>query len=52
MSEFLEGEYESIKVLNGYCVPFETGFLLVLYQFARPVHLRPELEKIFGIIVN
>jgi len=32
---------------KGYVCPYETGMLMVLYRFSRPVRLRPEMEKFF-----
>ena len=43
----LEGTHEAIQVKNNYVLPYETGLLLVLYRFARPRRLRPDMEKFF-----
>ena len=45
----LEGSYKSIKCENRYRCPFETALLILLYRFARPVRLRPEMEEFFGM---
>jgi hypothetical protein len=49
MQPFLEGEYDSIQCRNRYAVPFETGFLVLLYRIAAHRRLCPDMEKFFGI---
>lgn len=49
VSVYLEGPQHSIKVTSGYCVPYETGFLVLLYRLTYPCRLRPEMEKKFCI---
>lgn len=43
----LQGTRDRIMVQNRYVVPYETGLLLVLYRFARPRRIRPDMEKFF-----
>jgi hypothetical protein len=47
LSLFLEGDKDKIKVKNKYTCPYETGILLVLYRFAKPRCIRPDIEKFF-----
>ena len=42
-------EREAIQCRNRYRVHYETGILLILVRFARPVRYRPELERMFGL---
>jgi hypothetical protein len=48
-SAILQGEKDEVQVRNGYKVPYETGFLILLYRLSRPRRLRPDMEKYFGI---
>ena len=47
MSLILFGEYDKIKVHNRYTVHFETGILIMLFKFARPVRVTVEMERRF-----
>jgi DDE superfamily endonuclease len=49
---FLQGHRESIVVSNRYTAPYETCFLLYLYKMHRPVRLRPECERCFGLKIS
>jgi hypothetical protein len=51
-SALLPGENltkDEVRVSHGYTVPYETGFLILLYHLSRPRRLRPDMEKYFGI---
>jgi len=51
-SALLPGENlmkDEVRVSHGYTVPYETGFLILLYRLSRPRRLRPDMEKYFGI---
>ena len=47
MSLYLEGDRDKITVRNKYTCPYETGILLLLYRFAKPRCIRPDIEKYF-----
>ena len=49
MHHQLVGPQERITCKNRYTVPYETGMIILLYQYSRPRRLRPEMEMIFGI---
>jgi DDE superfamily endonuclease len=49
LSPFLEGNREKIVVGHRYTAPFETCLLVYLFKMARPVRLRPECERHFGM---
>jgi len=46
-STYLRGNKEGVRVDNDYIVPFETGFLLVLFGFSRPRRIQPDMERFF-----
>lgn len=49
LSPFLQGVEGKIVVENRYTAPFETCLLVYLYKMARPVRLRPDCERRFGM---
>ena len=38
-----------IKCKNQYTIHYESGLIILLYRYSLPCHLRPDMEKIFGI---
>lgn len=48
MLPYLDGDEESIKCINKYKIPFETGILMLLYRLAHACRIRPEMEKYFS----
>ena len=49
LGPLLNGTHDKINIRNRYVVPYETGFLMVLYRLARPRRLRPDMERYFSI---
>ena len=47
MESVLEGSISGISCNNGYCCPYETGLLMVLYRLSRPRRLSPDIERFF-----
>ena len=45
----LDGHLESIRCAYRYSVCYETGFIVLLYQYSRPRRLSPDMEHIFGM---
>jgi hypothetical protein len=46
---YADGEKESIRCINDYKCPWETGFLILLYRLHRPTRIRPDMENYFGM---
>lgn len=49
LSPFLGPDINRIVVRNRYTAPYETCLLVYLFKMARPVRLRPECERYFGM---
>ena len=45
----LHGHLESIYCAYQYSVCYETGLLILLYQYSRPRRLSPNMEQLFGM---
>ena len=45
----LHGHLESICCLYQNSVCYETGLLILLYQYSRPRRLSPDMEQLFGM---
>ena len=45
----LHRSLESIHCAYGYSVCYETGLLILLYQYSRPRRLSPNMEQLFGM---
>ena len=45
----LDGHLESICCAYQYSVCYETGFIVLLYQYSRPRRFSPDMEHIFGM---
>jgi hypothetical protein len=49
MTPHLAGDYDRIRLQNGYALPFETCLMLLLYRLAAPRRIQPDMERFFGI---
>ena len=45
----LDGHLESIRCEYRDSVCYETGLLILLYQYSRPRRLSPNMEQVFGM---
>lgn len=45
----LQGPRDSVLVKYRYRIPFDTGFLIVLYRFSRPHNIHDDMESFFGM---
>jgi hypothetical protein len=46
--EFVAGSAYQVQVKYQYTVPYETGLLMIIYQFSRPHRVRSDMEVKFG----
>jgi nuclease HARBI1 len=49
MQPYLNGGKESVRIHGGYSIPFETGFLILLFRMARPRVIVPQMEAFFSM---
>jgi hypothetical protein len=49
MEPHLEGNYDRIRLQNGYTLPFKTCLMILLYRLAAPHRIRPDMERFFAI---
>jgi hypothetical protein len=47
LKEYLDGDYNKIKLPHRHYVHFETGILMLLYRLIHPMRIRPEMETRF-----
>ena len=49
ISAFLQGNRDKVVLSNRYTAQFETCLLVYLYKMHRPIRLRPDCERFFGL---
>ena len=49
LQEFVRGTRDCIECVHRYKCPYETAMLILLYRFARPRRLCPDMEEFFGM---